>query len=505
LRVFQRWILWIALIVQVALLGWRLDLLPRWDDELYTLRLVTRPARDIVRVSQEGVHPPIYFLLAHGWLKLPLPGSTLTRVRALSVVLAVTATAVFYRLWLTEPALPWRAFFLGLWVFSPFLVLYARMARSYTLQLLLVIVTLHFACRWLRRPGDRMAAAGYVLSALLLLYVHYLPGLAVAGAVTMVGLWRRRWSLLLPSAVIALLYLPWLAAFTRAVGLVAGSKPYFAASSVAAEILLRLAYGFVGFNFGETIPVWRLGVGLALTPWILWALWRASRSAGQTAALLVLVGTFGFWIAFSRVSFPFVGARLLFLLPFYYGALVRGLEGAGRRGLVAGAGMLAMAAGGLHSYYAKRDFLNKGYVVDFREIAEVVERNSGEGHALVILDPYTESSGYYLHGPSFPYPMVVVRDLEAADRALAAVREKHPPLVWFLRSGRDSASEEVYRRLERRLLQGYSLRRHYFVPYSWLDRLAMDRLGWRNCPTHVVEAWELRRRSAPSAGRPSPS
>jgi hypothetical protein len=484
-------LLWFAVSIQALLLGWHLDLLPRWDDELFTLRAASQSAPQIIRTVQAGVHPPLYFLLVHGWLRLPLPGSALLRARALSVLLALLATILFHRLWLRPLPLGRRALFLGLWVFSPFLVLYARMARSYTLQLLLALVAIRFACQWLRAPASRTTMAGYIATTAALLYTHYLPGLAIAAGTAVAGLWRRQWRQLGPLSCIALIYLPWVATLARAVQLVARSKPYWLLANAAAENALKLSYAFVSFNFGESIAVWAMIAGAILTPLILRALWQAWRVTPHPPMLFVLAAVVGYLVASSRVSFPFVAARLIFLLPFYLLFLVRGLN-LRAAGVTTYAGLFLISCAGLNSYYHKEDFLNKGYLVDFEEISRLVKEDSRGQIAFVLLDPYTSSAGYYLHGPNFPYDIEIPDDHDRLNRALAHIDQLHPTLTWCVRNSRDLTDGGTYLQLEQRLSRDCTIERHFFVPYSRLDRKIMEWLDWTKRPTHVVEALEFR-------------
>jgi len=41
---------------------------------------------------------------------------------------------------------------LALWVLSPCLLLYARMARSYSMQLAVALLTIYAAFKWIERP-----------------------------------------------------------------------------------------------------------------------------------------------------------------------------------------------------------------------------------------------------------------------------------------------------------------------------------------------------------------
>jgi hypothetical protein len=479
----------LALLVQILLWAPRLDLLPLWDDERYTLQTAGRSLAGIVRAVQVDVHPPLYYVLVREWLKLPLPGEPLERARALSVLLALAATVLFDRLWLRRLDFHHRVLFLGLWVSSPCLALYARMARSYSLQILLAVAAIRLARDWLHDARNRRLEAGYTLAATALLYSHYLPGLAVVGAVTALGVWRREWIRLRAVGWIALAYLPWMATLYQTAGMVAAAKPYWLGANWMVENALKLGYVFVAFQFGETAPPWALGLGLLLLPALGAALWRAWRFHPHPPTLFVWLAAGGYFIAASWVSFAFVGARLLFLLPFYYLFLTQGLDIRRARGVLTYAGLLVIAGGGLHSYYQQRHFLNKGYLVDFDQIARRVHQGTRGGTAFVLLDRFCASAGYALHGPQIPYVALV--DSEAARRqALERIARRRPERVWYIHYPRHGA---VHPELSRHLEAGYDLQRHGFIPYSALDRAAMRVIGLTPQPEYVIEVLEFRR------------
>ncbi len=489
----KRHLLWIALLAQALLLAPRLDLLPMWGDERYTLETAGRSTHGILRALRVDVHPPFYYFLVKGWLKLPLPGSALDRARALSVIVALLATLALYRLWLQPLLFERRALFLGLWVLSPFLTLYARMARSYTLQLLLAVVAIRLAVDWLRAPNDGRKMARYIAGALALLYTHYLPGLGVVAGTATLGLWRRQWRHLAAPAAIAIGYLPWLGTLITTSEVVAHARPYWISPSPVVENAVKLAYSFVAFNFGETIPPWGILVGAVLLPFIVWALWMAWRGTSHPPALFLLVAAVGYYGAASWVTFAFVAARLLFLLPFYYLLLLRGLDLRRWNGALTYAGLVLVACGGLASYYRQQDFLNKGYLVDFNQITYTLAADSPEKPSLVLLDRQISDAGYALHSTG-RYPVEFLSDPASFEQALVDVRHHRPELIWYLRYGRDMTPGALHHRLEAELARDYTIERRGFVPFSWLDRRMMQWLNQPDRPTHLIEALELRRK-----------
>ena len=174
------WLL-LCLIVQAALMTHRLDLLPMWGDELFTVQAAQQPVGAMIEMVRGDVHPPLYFLLAHYWIRLT-PGNALIDLRLLSVVFALLATIALDRLWLKH-ASPLRAWCLALWTLSACLLLYSRMARSYSLQVLGFVVVAWAAWRWSQEFASWKRLLIWSGSLAVLLYTHYVPGIAAwAGA-----------------------------------------------------------------------------------------------------------------------------------------------------------------------------------------------------------------------------------------------------------------------------------------------------------------------------------
>src|SRR5438105_14514824 len=126
----------LCLIVQSMLMTNSLGLLPMWNDELFTVRAARLPVDAMLEMVRGDVHPPLYFLFAHYWIQSAPGGETLLQLRLLSVVFALLATIALDRLWLKDVPGRLRAWCLALWTLSACLLLYSRMARSYSLQVL---------------------------------------------------------------------------------------------------------------------------------------------------------------------------------------------------------------------------------------------------------------------------------------------------------------------------------------------------------------------------------
>ncbi len=158
---------------------------------------------NIVSVVQnlmtESTHPPVYFVLAHLWLKLfPTDGGlvSLWAVRALSALLGVAAIpALFGFSWLAFRSWLVSQIAAALMAISPFGIYLAQEARQYTLVTLLLIASLSCLVVAVRSLYDRVLLSGRVVVAWIMVNslgvaVHYffiLP--LVAEALVLLRLW----------------------------------------------------------------------------------------------------------------------------------------------------------------------------------------------------------------------------------------------------------------------------------------------------------------------------
>ncbi len=489
------------LLVQAGLLFPRLGLLPVWGDEQFTLEVIHRPWGEIPSILWDDIHPPLYYFLVKAWSDLPFGQLEIEQARAFSALFALLSTPLLYVLWLRQRPADFGTWFLALWTLSPTLLLYARMARSYSLQLFVAILAVYAASAFLRQPADRRRLVRYAAAAALLLYVHYLPGLAIAGATALLFalrcrreqsafLWKR-WGMV--NGLIGLLYLPWMATFAHALTRVPGAEPYFLVPNFLLETCVKLAFWFTSFTYGEAFQGWAIKLGLILAPGVLWLLWRGARPAPKWFPLVATAAGIGYVGASAWVSFPFMGARLLFLLPFYLRWLVRGrLRGRALGSLILG-GILLVQAGGLSSYFRKTGFLNQGYLVPFEEIAQQIEERSAGQRALLLIDGYNTDPSPLVARLGGRIDLVKVRGDEGVGQARDRIQRGEAQVIWFLRNTHDVSPHGVVSALEKSITAGYGGYHSYFVPYSAADEYAADWLGWPAETRHHYQLGEFRR------------
>lgn len=220
-------ILWLA----TGLRFFRLDAQSFWNDEGNSASLSARSPELIVEGTASDIHPPLYYLLLHGWRQLA--GDSEFALRALSAfagVLLVAGTFALGRHLFAGTTLPALVATL-ITAFNPALVYYSQEARMYELLgLLAVLATLSL---YLFRPwlAGRRRTWSYGLAYLLLvvagLYTHYFFAAMLLAHNFLIFVWLlfRRvdlkrtllgWAGLMMTAVLA--FLPWLPIFLRQTG-----------------------------------------------------------------------------------------------------------------------------------------------------------------------------------------------------------------------------------------------------------------------------------------------
>jgi Dolichyl-phosphate-mannose-protein mannosyltransferase len=469
----------VLVILQCILYGTNLKQLPMWGDEAFTVQTVAEAPARIVELVRVDIHPPLYFLLAHWWNRLPI-GDSLVRLRALSVLFAVLTTFFLDLCWLRNASPSLRNWFMLFWTFSPCLLLYSRMARSYSMQMFLATVAIWCLLRFVEDDAGWKNLAAFVAALAALLYTHYLPGIAVwAGANLLLIMQLRRgrsiWKAwLLPNALVAVLYLPWLVTLSGALHQWRVSEVYSLTGNRWAEQMVKLAYWYYSFTFGEASSVWLLPVTVVIALPVLWMLFWGTRLRTDWLWSAFFAATIGFLGATRWVAYPAMPARLLFLLPLFLVALAAGVTAKQRAGMVLGVIVLALNVAGLWTYYGAKDLLNTGYMVPSQTIAAEIAQHSHSEDTVVWIDAtsFDGSAIEYYLPKSFRMRWLVSPESVAAARTeLDAGSIRH---VWIVRRSRDISPGHVIEQLESEMTQRWTEPvQHPYVPLSPVHRVIL--------------------------------
>lgn len=473
-----------ALAVHAILLFTNPDLLPVWGDEWFTLATVVEPVSRILEILHRDIHPPLYYLTQHWWMKLPLGLSEPAQARMLSGLFSLAAVAAFDLLFLRRVSARVRIAALALLVLSPGLLLYARMARSYSLQMLAAVLTVAAAVRVKERPRDPRSLALAAGALAFALYAHYVPGLALLlGFVLFFGA-RREWrAAVWPAAAALAVYLPWLASAGSALGRWSTKQGlYQAAGGDVQEVVLKLSYWFFSATFGETPGLTGILAAAILGPILVWMAWRSRALVPWPWTFVVLAAVAGF-IGTSRwVSFSFVPARMLWLLPFWMLGIAACTSRFRRAGPAVCCALLALNGISLWHYFNGTAFLNKGYTAPLAEISTYIASQSPAG-AVAVFD--TWSMDAHLLAARLPAKVRPVFLFRRNDAAKAIAAAENLPVVWYCRGGHDVSPGQIATRFERELTNTREASVTGWVPYDEVDRIGMRLLGWQERPKYV--------------------
>ena len=147
-----------------------------WLDEAFSLLLSMKPTSEILFHTARDVHPPLYYLMLHEWIKVF--GNGAFAARSLSVFFGVVSVAL--GIWLSHLLLPRRAAMLAsiLLAIFPAAVRYSQEVRMYSfLGALMLGATIAFIY-WLDRPQSKVPLTLYILLMVAGLYTRRLQKLS---------------------------------------------------------------------------------------------------------------------------------------------------------------------------------------------------------------------------------------------------------------------------------------------------------------------------------------
>jgi Dolichyl-phosphate-mannose-protein mannosyltransferase len=484
--------------LQALLYCWNLTLLAPWGDEAGELPMLHGPLGGVLHFAAIDVHPPLYYLLLFCWQKIPLGIDWVAQARLISVLFALLGTVALDGLWGRRFEERTRLTLLALWTLSPCLLLYARMCRSYTLQMLLVIVAAALLSRVAAQPTWRWAA-WLALALLAAMYTHYVAGIALIATVNLALFYRRRWpSALAIDGAIAIGYLPWIWRLTASLASWgSNARNYTLSGSRVLEVPVKFAYWSMSFVMGEAVPDAVLVLGALLLPLVVAIAWRGARRTPEVAWLACALGAIGFIGVARWVSYPFVPARMLFVLPFFLLLVARGAAdstGARRRGNLAVAAMLLLSLSGIWCYFHTIGFRNKQYPMPMRAIAGRILGDSPAPESAILVDSTNSDPvalEYALDGQR-PCLWTGMAGTPAALTLLLA--DPRVRTVWFLRNTHDISPAGLNAQFEARLHSGMTETVYPYQPYTPLERLLLGTLrSTHKAPWYFSELLEFRR------------
>jgi len=464
--------------VQALLLFWDIGLLSAWTDELFTLDVAHLPLPAIIARLAVDIHPPLYYFQLH-LVQLLTGGPSIELYRSLSAFWGLALTVLLDLLWLRQWRSSHRWLAVSLIAFSPCILLYARMARSYTMQAALALVAVWAARRWLKQPGAPWRGAWpAVVAFTALLYTHYVPGLALLCGFALMALRRAGWKKSTAfAASVLLLYLPWIGVLVYALSRWRAapdfSSRYLLTGNFVLEQFLKIGFGWTSLSIGESFPAISLILPAPLLLLLVFAMRRMGvlhSTAGGAVAVAAALG----YLAVSRwVSYPFTPPRLLWLLPFIVIAWTAGFDAlrpAAARWMFFSTLMVSHLLS-IGNYFERRDYLNPGYSAPLGEIAASINAQAGPGD-LVLFDAYNTDGlaiGRLLNA-GVNWMVVSEHNAGQARERAGAARN-----IWFVRNARDISPGRTTSAVERDTCSSRQQTARELHPYAdwqvWVMRL----------------------------------
>ena len=494
---------WVAigalLLVALVLRIYGLGVQSIWIDEAYSLRISAVNLAEIIRDTARDNHPPLYYLLLAGWMRVG--PTTETWARLLSALLGVLLVGILYLVSrnLAPPPVPNLA--AGLLALSPFAIWHSQDARMYLLLLVLAYLAVYEFLRFLE-DGSRLRLPLFILFMIGALYTHTYA--VFVGVALGVELWlgrrdtppERFRGMALTLLASSALYLPWVWVILNQARLEAGFyKPITG---------LTIPYTLLVFSFGYTLGpsllqlhrtpgVWPLLLGhvpvvllglLCFGGSALMGAASAPRALGRHARLVFLLVGFPLLLPIvvtllTRIDF---NARYAILaLPPYLILLATGLATARPRFVagVLGAAMLALMSMSLYNHFCDTAYAKE----DSRSAYQLIRDEWKPGDCVLVLGvgaafEYYERSPVHSEAVHFDTRARVSRSEELLRQSSRTCRR-----LWFV-SGREW--EEDPR------AQAIPTLEKFFRPVGWrevqgiriveLDNPQLSGNSWRGSP-----------------------
>lgn len=149
---------------------YRLDFESLIDDEGITCDLTQKSVPQIINDRAGNFHPPLYFLFMRYWVKFF--GDSEASLRLPSAVFGSLAIIAVYWLGTLLFGRKTALYTTFLFSFSNFQIYYSKVARMYSLMVLLTALSMYFFIKVLR-SGKTKEMLAYLASTILLIYTHF--------------------------------------------------------------------------------------------------------------------------------------------------------------------------------------------------------------------------------------------------------------------------------------------------------------------------------------------
>ncbi len=434
----------LILLLAAFLRLWHLSYMSFWTDEGISFRVSSLQPYEILKTAAADVHPPFYYLFLHYWIQFF--GRSEIIIRLLSALAGILSVIVVY--YIARELLGERAAFFTalLAAFSPYWIWYSQEARSYSLLLLLSLISVWAFLCFLRKDSPLIVLI-YFLASLAALYTHYYFFLILLFENIYFWLslnenrklWKRWFFIQL---LLVIFYLPW--AFIALFQFKEGMARIFDPLTAFPKMVLL-------FSLGRTLDFFRLGKVIHMVKES-YLLDYAVIGAGALAfGFLFVKGILEMkpasrkivvlWL--SVVAVPFLLSflkpiwdtkSLIVLSPAYFMAIGYGLSSLTRKDVLALASLLLVFSMGLplYNYY----FYKVSWKEDFKGVVETIREGDKEGEWILIHPGYMIDAFRYYDGWEREEVLLLPGNFESKEEARRILESSiaTAPGVWYVLS-----------------------------------------------------------------------
>lgn len=339
-----------------------------WYDEGFSVLVSAHSPAQIWYHSAQDVHPPLYYLLLHGWTTVF--GNGVFAARGMSVLAGVTGVGLAE--WLVSVIATRRATILTgvLLALLPIAVRYSQETRMYALMAVWLLGAALALIYWVQQPQRHRYLVIYAALMTAAFYTHYFAAVGVLSFwvyLLMLRLARNETRLLtrpawwIANLAIVLLYLPWI---PELLGQMTHTRDVDWIPEPSRYTLPSVIWQYLTLNDGQTLswPIYAL-MPLLLVMIIGWVALRDSGPyrfnallASYTLVPLLAVFLISYELPlFSARYFVFAAMGVPMLLAIALDRLAQRNRGLALLGLML---LIGMQSVGLYNVYTQNNHLN---------------------------------------------------------------------------------------------------------------------------------------------------
>jgi hypothetical protein len=252
---------------------------------------------------------------------------------------------------------------------------------------------------------------------------------------------------------------------------------------------VKFAYWSMSFLMGEAVPDAVLVLGALALPLVAFVAWHGARRNPEFAWVAATLAAIGFIGVARWVSYPFVPARMLFVLPFFLLLVAQGAGACRRWGDFAVAAMLLLSLSGIWSYFHKTGFRNKQYPLPIQQIAGRILRDSRAADSAILVDSTNSDPIALLYALNRQRPFLQTALPETPAELTRLLADPQVRTVWFLRNTHDVSPTGLNARFQAQLRAHMTETVHPYEPYTPLEHFLMG----SHAPRYFHELLEFRR------------